>query len=737
MKTPSLHRPVTITSTFLCLLMVSIVTPTTAGITTYLPPVKKITTMIDGGESLWAGTMGSGLVRLDKTSGALKVYTTENSPLLSNTIQALTLDTTGALLIGMSTSTVQRFDGTGWDALPPFSKNDRVGSLAVDETGAVWAGITGVGAVRLEGNTWKTIVSTSGRLITDPEKNIWYVVAPKCSGGTCSDGNVFHYRSGSLQNAVSLDALWSQSTGMNAVAVDMKHHVWIGARNELIKLGGGTMERFAVDNDTFPYWQVTALAATMNDELLIGLSHQQDSGKILMYDQINDAGSPVAALPLAACRDFAITAACENLQGGFRVATSEGCILSVNNNREETSYCTGNAPLTSSNVTSLLFDASGSGWIGTDNGICRYDGAAWTLYDDTHDSLPGPQTSALALDRTGVLWAGFKQSVISAMVQCGLSRFSGGTWHLYSRDAMSIHDIAFDSTNRCWFIGETGIFREDDTGTTTMLPVSWTDSASYVYSIAFDGNNTPWVGTAYGVRHYENGSWLTDAASERAVDSLKVNCILFDPAGNRWVGTDGGLFVCTGDQCSRTDVALPNDTVTCMAFADEHRFWVGTRGGVAYCDTSGTTTFTVASHGLPGNVITSIALRENGDAWIGVNLGGVVVITPDEVANSEMAGVGRKTHASSFTVTSRNSSGAGIRYHFIFGEEMGSQVSIRVMALDGRIIREISSANQGGRTKKLTWDGTGASGRKASSGIYIAVVRVDGGVAGARRFVCR
>ena len=61
--------------------------------------------------------------------------------------------------------------------------------------------------------------------------------------------------------------------------------------------------------------------------------------------------------------------------------------------------------LLSGGVWSLLFDRDGLLWIGTENGVARFDGQAWSLLDQ-RDGLPGRVVYAIEQAADGAIWLG-------------------------------------------------------------------------------------------------------------------------------------------------------------------------------------------------------------------------------------------------------------------------------------------------------------------------------------------
>ena len=78
--------------------------------------------------------------------------------------------------------------------------------------------------------------------------------------------------------------------------------------------------------------------------------------------------------------------------------------------------------LSSSLVNCLLQDSSGFLWIGTRDGLNKYDGYDFTTYHydpGKHNSLSNNNVTSIYIDKTGVLWIGTKEG--------GLNKFNKAT----------------------------------------------------------------------------------------------------------------------------------------------------------------------------------------------------------------------------------------------------------------------------------------------------------------------
>lgn len=63
-----------------------------------------------------------------------------------------------------------------------------------------------------------------------------------------------------------------------------------------------------------------------------------------------------------------------------------------------TNYNTANSPLPSNDVYYLYYDLFNNLWIGTYNGLAKYDGVNWTVYTTTNSTIPGSYIRQITMD---------------------------------------------------------------------------------------------------------------------------------------------------------------------------------------------------------------------------------------------------------------------------------------------------------------------------------------------------
>ena len=270
-------------------------------------------------------------------------------------------------------------------------------------------------------------------------------------------------------------------------------------------------------------------------------------------------------------------------------------------------------------VLSLLTDARGRLWVGTaGGGLARYENGRFTRFTEA-EGLPSSQVSALYEDRRGRLWVGTDGG--------GLVRLEGDPFlSEASRGALGnrIRALAGDAES-LWVGTEAGLARLDDDGALSSFTPEEGLSRLSVRSLLVDREGVLWVGTDVGLNRLENGRFTVftqdDGLSHDVIWSLHE-----DREGSLWIGTDGGGLNRRRDgrfTSFRSAQGLSNDSVYALFEDREGNLWIGTNlGGLNRLRDGRFTPFTTAE-GLSNDYIRSVYEDREGNLWIGTEGGGI------------------------------------------------------------------------------------------------------------------
>lgn len=270
------------------------------------------------------------------------------------------------------------------------------------------------------------------------------------------------------------------------------------------------------------------------------------------------------------------------------------------------------AGLSQSNVTCILQDSRGFIWLGTQDGLNKYDGYQFRVYKnipaDTN-SISNNYIKSIAEDKNGNIW---------------IATWGGG---------LNKYDRSRERFSR---------YTNDKKNTNSL-------SDDFVSTVIIDIDANIWAGTESGGLNkfeYASGkftSYLHDDKNPRSLSDNYVVTIYQDSHKRLWVGTfSGGLNLLDSSgrffshylHADQEPSSLSLNSVTSILEDSGHRLWIGTRGGGLDKLVPETGRFMHLKHdphnanSLPLDVILSMALDEKQNIWIGTENGGLSIYDP-------------------------------------------------------------------------------------------------------------
>jgi ligand-binding sensor domain-containing protein/signal transduction histidine kinase/DNA-binding response OmpR family regulator/HPt (histidine-containing phosphotransfer) domain-containing protein len=232
--------------------------------------------------------------------------------------------------------------------------------------------------------------------------------------------------------------------------------------------------------------------------------------------------------------------------------------------------------LPQTSAQTLARTADGYLWIGTQEGLARFDGVRFTVFDsETEPAIPNKQISTLFLDANQRLWVG---------TRAGIALLDHGHFRSFNALPALAH--------------------------------------AYVHAIAQNGTGTLWIGTEKGL--YEIGGHIRSIDAATGLRDDRIHVLQSDTDGV-WIGTDSGLQFFDGTRAETilVDPTTPDMSITAMHEDADGTLWVGTGSGALYRRT-GTHFVAMAARGQLGSVVSTIARDHDGNLWIGTRGGGLV-----------------------------------------------------------------------------------------------------------------
>lgn len=274
--------------------------------------------------------------------------------------------------------------------------------------------------------------------------------------------------------------------------------------------------------------------------------------------------------------------------------------------------------MTTQIVSALFEDSKKNLWIGT------YGGGLLRFKDDKFEAFTSEkalmnQIWSIYEDRKGNLWIGTDGG--------GLVCFKDGKFKVYTtREGLarnSVFSIFEDSKDTLW-IGGRGLNMIRNNQILSFMPANGPFTAT-VRSIAEDNRGNLLLGTSEGFSILSKDKITTYTQKERPTDNY-IWCMLKDSHGTVWLGSyneglwrfrDGVLTTFTEKD------GLSNNTIFALHEDSEGSLWIGTHlGGLNRLKDSKFTTFT-AKHGLSSDVIFTIYEDSKRNLWIGTESRGL------------------------------------------------------------------------------------------------------------------
>lgn len=321
--------------------------------------------------------------------------------------------------------------------------------------------------------------------------------------------------------------------------------------------------------------------------------------------------------------------------------------------------------LPDSSVTALAQTQDGYLWVGTYNGLARFDGVRFVTFDPANTpALKHARVTGLFTDADGTLWIDTYDGSIAS--------FRNG---LFQHEWQGGHVVGvFSTSNRVYFAtaasGVATCVKNAD-GSHQWQTISLNTRRSQARFFCQDATGVIWCILRDGHIARIDGTNVAQLPAGVGLDDQKINCLTADPSGQIWAGTDkkilrwnGNLFEdetpTNGEPALAISFLFCNATNGLWAFANNsvrhaiNRQWTATNeswpnlvkanpffvrayeernGNVWFRDygqglfcagADGKFSHLSSTNGLPENRVSCWFQDREGNLWAGVDRGGLV-----------------------------------------------------------------------------------------------------------------
>jgi ligand-binding sensor domain-containing protein/signal transduction histidine kinase len=352
------------------------------------------------------------------------------------------------------------------------------------------------------------------------------------------------------------------------LAADAEGNLWIRMRSpSMLRYRAGKFENVLSQLErTEP--GITAMVRGFNGEVLFSAlvngTLRYSGGKLLTL-------APMSELP-----NFLVISMAETPNGDIWMGTRDAGLFRLSRGR--ISAITNGLP--DRKINCLLPDGDQGLWVGTDNGVVRWNGTELTEVG-VPSALNHTQALAMIKDRDSNVWIGVASRGLLRLNASGIASL-GERGHRAGRSVTALFE---------------------------------------------DREGNIWVGSAQGIERLRDSVFTTYSTSE-GLPSENIGPVYADSKGRAWFApADGGLCWLEGGKIGRVMVAgLGSDVVYSIA-GGKDELWVGKqRGGLTRLTSNGNS-FTAKTYteteGLAQNSVYAVYQSRDGTVWAGTLSGGV------------------------------------------------------------------------------------------------------------------
>ena len=274
--------------------------------------------------------------------------------------------------------------------------------------------------------------------------------------------------------------------------------------------------------------------------------------------------------------------------------------------------------LPQNSVYAILQTRDGYLWFTTLDGLVRFDGVSFRSFSKSNTrQLKSNRFNSLLEDARGDLWIGTDDG--------GVARYHAGEFFTYTTQEGLPHNaidgLLRDKDGLALVVTRSGMVRWNGD---RFVGVSLPASVAYNHSngaITTAGGGVFWYAGRDAIQNFSESQLI----SSQSYHGTSVDCLYEDSQHNLWLGTVGsGLIGLKDGRLTTYDVkdGLPSPNVTALFEDRDHNLWIGTRAGLCLFKDGRFTNYTKAE-GLSGDYVRTIYQDREGNLWVGTDNQGI------------------------------------------------------------------------------------------------------------------
>jgi signal transduction histidine kinase/ligand-binding sensor domain-containing protein len=357
------------------------------------------------------------------------------------------------------------------------------------------------------------------------------------------------------------------------------------------------------------------------------------------------------------------------LVGGLVLAAGAAKVYALNPEKALTQYSltvwTQQQGLPQDTIRAITQTSDGFLWLGTDEGLARFDGYEFVAFGKDQGNLPSNSVNVLAAGRDSSLWIG---------TPAGLTRYAGGRFQTFTQKdglpADAVSALFIDHAGTLWIVAGGSLSRFDGSRFTNFLrgreiPLRvvrgvWEDQQHFLYvagtssvarfengrfrdifapselagdfpgAVLKDRHGSLWILGYRGlVRQTPDGRISHFGSREGLTDPFELRGMTEDRDGNLWVATNSGLARLEGERFRTLTEGPTEDGVRSLFEDRDGNLWVGSNHGLLRFRDDVFTVFG-RDEGLASDQPNVIYEDNKGNVWVGFLDAGLRTLRPSE-----------------------------------------------------------------------------------------------------------
>jgi ligand-binding sensor domain-containing protein/signal transduction histidine kinase len=510
-----------------------------------------------------------------------------------------------------------------------------------DSEGYLWFG-TMYGLVRYDGINYKTFTYDPENpesisfddvisLFEDSKGNLW--IGTWGGGLNMLDTSRKSFKrfvyDPSVENGITDNIIW-------AVTEDTDGNIWLGTE-------AAGLNKYIPTLNKFTHYEIGSTKTDLPNKavrsLLVDSKGTIWAGGwfgLSKYSHLQDKFETTSISDKSNKSPFGVNSIYQNTSNTLLLGTNKG-LFTFDKNKNKYNLI---ESLPEVGIQSITVDHLGKFWLGSVNGLIKYDqnGKTYSFYTSSNDpnSISGNFIKNVFQDRSGVLWVNSYNSGISKLInrKSNFALVQHNEENLNTLSTNNIISLAEDKDGSIWIGTFNGLNRFD--AVVERITHSKLEGKP-INALAVDDNNVLWISSRDELLKYNYGkdkvSQIKNKSLTKKLKNKIINNLVFDAKGNLWIGTySSGLFLFNGDEVEHFSLLNENskskatDYILSIYEDDKDQIWVGTYGGLHLFNPEEESFTSYVQelnnpNSLSNNYVYSINQDSNGKLWVGTARG--------------------------------------------------------------------------------------------------------------------